>query len=82
MNKEEIKKQLKEEMNKQIDEFVDTLSDELAKEKFNMSNVENAIGSSLNNYQTNIMNTTERLFNSRLETDLISKKKRMGRKRI
>ena len=74
MNKEEIKKQLKEEMSKQIDEFVNTLSNELTKEEFSLSNVENAIGNSLNNYQLNIMNTTEKLVNSGLETDLISKK--------
>lgn len=77
MDKEEIKKQLKEEMNNRIDEFVDRLSDELTKDKFNMSNVENAIGQSINNYQSQIMDTTEKLFNSRLETDIISKKNRM-----
>ncbi len=81
MNKEEIKKQLKKEIEEKIDEFVDTLSEELTKEKFNMSNVENAIGNSINNYQKEIMNTTERLFNSKTETELINKKKRNGKKK-
>ncbi len=47
-----------------------------------MSNVENAIGNSINNYQKEIMNTTERLFNSKMETELINKKNGMERKRI
>ncbi len=81
MNKEEIKKQLKKEIEEKIDEFVDTLSEELTKEKFNMSNVENAIGNSINNYQKEIMNTTEKLFNLKMETELINKKKRNGKKK-
>lgn len=81
MNKEEIKKQLKEKLNEKVDEFVDKLSDELTKETFDMSNVENAIGQSINNYKSEIMNTTEKLFNSRLESDLVSKKKENGKKK-
>ena len=75
MKKEEIKTQLKIEMNKKIDEFVDSRSNELTKEEFNMSNVEETIGKTLNDYQTKIIDTTEKMFNSKSEAELISKKK-------
>jgi|GEM_PF-4050622 len=75
MKKEEIKTQLKIEMNKKIDEFVDSISNELTKEEFNMSNVEETIGKTLNDYQTKIIDTTEKMFNSKSEAELISKKK-------
>lgn len=76
MKKEEIKKQLKIEMNRKIDEFVDSISNELTKEEFNMSNVEETIGKTLNDYQERIIDTTEKMFNSKSETEIISKKKR------
>ncbi len=75
MKKEEIKKQLKIEMNKKIDEFVDSISNELTKEEFNMSNVEETIGKTLNDYQERIIDTTEKMFNSKSEAEIISKKK-------
>ena len=75
MKKEEIKTQLKIEMNKKIDEFVDSISNQLTKEEFNMSNVEETIGKTLNDYQTKIIYTTEKMFNSKSEAELISKKK-------
>ena len=75
MEKEEIKAQLKIEMNKKIDEFVDSLSNELTKEEFNISNVEVSIGKTLNDYQKSIIDTTERMFNSKSEAELIGKKK-------
>lgn len=77
MKKEEIKTQLKIEMNKKIDEFVDSISNELTKEEFNMSNVEETIGKTLNDYQTKIIDTTEKMFNSKSEAELISKKNRV-----
>lgn len=77
MKKEEIKTQLKIEMNKKIDEFVDSISNELTKEEFNMSNVEETIGKTLNDYQAKIIDTTEKMFNSKSETELISKKNRI-----
>lgn len=75
MKKEEIKKQLKIEMNKKIDEFVDSISNELTKKEFNMSNVEETIGKTLNDYQERIIDTTEKMFNSKSEAEIISKKK-------
>lgn len=77
MKKEEIKTQLKIEMNKKIDEFVDSISNEFTKEEFNMSNVEETIGKTLNDYQTKIIDTTEKMFNSKSEAELISKKNRV-----
>ena len=77
MKKEEIKTQLKIEMNKKIDEFFDSISNELTKEEFNMSNVEETIGKTLNDYQTKIIDTTEKMFNSKSEAELISKKNRV-----
>ena len=75
MKKEEIKAQLKIEMDKKIDEFVDGISNELTKDEFNMSNVEETIGKTLNDYQARIIDTTEKMFNSKSEAELISKKK-------
>ena len=40
-----------------------------------MSNVEETIGKTLNDYQTKIIDTTEKMFNSKSEAELISKKK-------
>ena len=75
MKKEEIKAQLKIAMDKKIDEFVDSISNELTKDEFNMSNVEETIGKTLNDYQARIIDTTEKMFNSKSEAELISKKK-------
>lgn len=81
MKKEEIKEKLKKEININVEEFIENISNELTKENFNMSNVEETIGKTLNDYQNKIINTTEKLFNSKAEKDLVSKKKQNSNKK-
>lgn len=81
MNKEEIKKAIKKEINENLDKFVDELVKDLDGETFDLSKLENSIGDSINGYQDTLINTTERILNSKCCEDLVSKKKQNGKKK-
>lgn len=74
-NKEELKKELKEKMSKEIDQYVEQMEKGFQGEKFDIGEIEKLWGNAIENCNIVLKDGTEKILNTVIEKDIISKKK-------
>ena len=75
-NKEALKNEMKEKMLKEIERYVDQMEQGFQRDKFDIGEIEKLWSNAIDGCKSVLKDSTEKMLNSVVEKDIISKKNR------